>query len=236
MDSASCDCAQDDTRGMTRVENDEEQKMNKTNNFSRRDIFAPTALMAAAALLPHRAKAAEPSAEPVPIFDGIMQVCYIVPDLQQAMREYAEFLGVGPWSVTEKFQPSDMLYRGQPTAPDVTIGMSYSGQLNVELIQQRDDTPSVYRETQQKRGYGFHHWGVATADFDADLARYREQGIEVAFSMTLGSGIRLAYLDTTEHLAGMIELIEMNEGVRTSFTRMFRAARDWDGKTLLAGG
>jgi hypothetical protein len=211
--------------------------MKDPKHFTRRDIFAPTAAMAAAALLPHQAgRAADASAEPVPIFDGIMQVCYIVPDLRKAMQEYADFMGIGPWSVTEHFKPNDMRYRGQPTAPDVTIGMSYSGQLNVELIQQRDDTPSVYRETQLKRGYGFHHWGVATANFDRDLARYRERGIEVAFSMTLSSGIRLAYLDTTEHLAGMIELIEINDGVRSSFTRMFRAAREWDGKTLLAGG
>jgi hypothetical protein len=210
--------------------------MKDPKHFIRRDVFAPTALMAAAALLPHRANSAETSDEPVPIFDGIMQVCYIVPDLQKAMREYAEFLGIGPWSVTEKFQPNNLLYRGQPVAPDVTIGMSYSGQLNFELIQQRDDTPSPYRDTLLKRGYGFHHWGVATSNFDRDLARYIERGIEVAFSMTLGSGIRLAYLDTTEHLDGMIELIEINDGVRSSFTRMFRAARSWDGKTLLAGG
>ncbi|MDR0781362.1 MAG: VOC family protein [Pseudomonadales bacterium] len=212
--------------------------MKDLKHFTRRDILAPTAAMAAAAaLLPQQPLQAAPaSEEPVPIFDGIMQVCYIVPDLQQAMREYAELLGIGPWSVTEQFKPNDLRYRGQPVAPDVTIGMSYSGQLNIELIQQRDETPSAYRETFLKRGYGFHHWGVATSNYDRDLARYRERGIEIVFSMTLGSGVRLAYLDTTEHLAGMVELIEINDNVRTSFTRMFRAARAWDGKTLLSSG
>ncbi|MDR2213267.1 MAG: VOC family protein [Pseudomonadales bacterium] len=211
--------------------------MKNIKHISRRDLFAPTAgLAAAAALLPSLGRAAEAASsdEPVPIFSGIMQVCYIVPDLQKAMQEYADFMGIGPWSVTERFAPRDMMYRGQPTAPDITIGMSYSGQLNFELIQQRDETPSVYRDTLLKRGYGFHHWGVATDDFDGDLARYKERGIEAAFTMTLGGGYRLAYMDTTEHLDGMIELIEMNEGTRTSFTRMFRTAREWDGKTLIS--
>jgi hypothetical protein len=204
-------------------------------HFSRRDFLAPTALMTAAALLPRTGRAAEASGEPVPLFDGIMQMSYIVPDLQQAIREYAEFLHIGPWTVAERMSPDGMLYRGQPTAPDVTLAMSYSGQLNIELIQQRDDTPSVYRETQQRRGYGFHHWGVATSNFDTDLARYRERGIEVAFSKTFAAGNRIAYVDTTEHLAGMIELIEVNDGVRASFTRMFHTARAWDGKTLISG-
>ncbi|MDR2213268.1 MAG: VOC family protein [Pseudomonadales bacterium] len=211
--------------------------MKNMKHIPRRDLFAPMALMGAAALLPpSRGTAAEAGDdEPVPIFSGIMQVCYIVPDLQQAIREYAEFLGIGPWNVAERMSPDGMLYRGQPTNPDVTLAMSYSGQLNIELIQQRDDTPSVYRETQERRGYGFHHWGVASVDFDGDLARYQARGLEVAFFKTFAAGNRVAYIDTTEHLDGMIELIEVNDSVRTSFTRMFRTSRAWDGKTLVSG-
>lgn len=211
--------------------------MSKQTTIARRDVFLPAAAAAAAVLLPqHRVRAAEPGTGSEPIFTGIMQIAYIVPDLQQAMQHYAEHLGVGPWFVTESFRPNDMLYRGQPTAPDVTIGMSYSGQMNVELIQQRDDTPSVYREIQQRSGFGFHHWAVGSTDFDRDLERYCARGSEVAFSMTLASGIRIAYIDTTPHLPGMVELIEVDEGVRTSFTSMFRRALEWDGKTLLADG
>lgn len=210
--------------------------MSQNKTMSRRDMLVPTAAAAASVLLPHHVRAAESGNDNAPIFSGIMQIAYIVPDLQKAMEEYAEHLGVGPWFVTESFKPNDMLYRGQPTAPDVTIGMSYSGQMNVELIQQRDDTPSVYKEIEQRRGFGFHHWAVASTDFDRDLQRYADRGSAVAFSMTLASGIRIAYIDTTDHLPGMVELIEVDDGVRSGFTNMFRAAREWDGKTLRAGG
>lgn len=203
--------------------------------IARREVLLPAAAAAATVLLPqHRVRAAERAAPNAPIFTGIMQIAYIVPDLQQAMQFYAEHLGVGPWFVTESFKPIEPHYRGQPTDPDVTIGMSYSGQMNVELIQQRDATPSVYKELEQRSGFGFHHWGVGTRDFDRDLQRYLDRGTEVAFSMTLASGIRLAYLDTTPHLPGMIELIEVDDGVVSGFTGMFSAAQAWDGKTLLA--
>lgn len=205
--------------------------------LARRDVLLPAAAAAATVLLPqHRVRAAEPGPGNAPIFTGIMQIAYIVPDLQAAMEHYAGHLGIGPWFVTESFKPIDPRYRGQPTDPDVTIGMSYSAQMNVELIQQRDDTPSVYKELEQRSGFGFHHWGVGTRDFDRDLQRYLDRGTEVAFSMTLASGIRLAYLDTTPHLPGMIELIEVDDGVVSGFTNMFRMAQEWDGKTLRAGG
>jgi len=42
--------------------------------------------------------------------------------------------------------------------------MSFAGHVMIELIEQHNDVPSVYRNIAEKRGYGFHHWGVATAD------------------------------------------------------------------------
>jgi hypothetical protein len=203
-----------------------------TLSLPRRQFLLSGSTAFAGTLLPRIAAAAvDPNEQP--IFDGIMQYAYIVPDLQEAMENYAERLGVGPWFVTERFSPPQMQYRGQPTNPDVAIAMSYSGGMNIELIQQRDDTPSVYHEVRQARGFGFHHWGVTTENFDRDLQAYLDRGDEAAFTITLGSGSRIAYIDTTAYLPGMVELIEVTDGVRASFGNMHRITRDWDGKTLI---
>lgn len=178
------------------------------------------------------ALAADSAPDSAPLFEGIMQYAYIVPDLQQAMADFTEGLGIGPWFLTENFQPPGMSYRGQPTNPAVSIAMSYSDNMNFELIQQRDDVPSVYRETLEKKGYGFHHWGVASTDFDRDLEDYVAKGDEVAFAVSLNGG-RIAYVDTTAHLPGMVELIEITDNVRTAFGNMARIAREWDGGELV---
>lgn len=203
--------------------------------LTRRELLLP-GLAAAASLVLPRGLAQAATASDAPLFEGIMQISYIVPDLQQAMRDYTERLGIGPWFVTEHFNPPGMLYRGEPTSPDVAIGMTYSDHMNVELIQQRDDTPSVYRETLAKKGYGFHHWGLASDYFDRDLAAYRDRGEAVAFEVTLGGGNRIAYIDTTATLPGMIELIEVTDGVRSGFGNMYRISRDWDGRDLIYQG
>jgi hypothetical protein len=162
-------------------------------------------------------------------FRGVMQIAYIVPDLKQAIDQYCNRMKVGPWYVSEHFSGEDKKYRGAATDVDMTIAMSYSNQMCIELIQQLNDVPSVYTEVRDRRGYGFHHWGVGTYDFARDAAHYRDRGYELAF-WTMLRGAPLAYFDTTEHLPGMVELIEMNKPREDMFRMMFEASLGWDGR------
>lgn len=82
----------------------------------------------------------------------------------------------------------------------------------------------------KKRGYGFHHFGLAVREFDAELAAYLGKGYEIAFSDTAPMGMRVAYMDTEKELPGMVELIEGNQAFEDFFTPIFRASIVWDGK------
>jgi len=207
--------------------------MNKS--FTRRDFLMPALAAGSTLALPgYLLNAAESSADE-PLFEGIMQISWIVPDLQAAMREYTERLGIGPWFVSEHFTPEVNLYRGEPNDADISIGMTYSGHMNFELIEQHDDKPSVYRETLLKRGYGFHHWALASHDIEADIASYQAKGDAIALDIIINGG-RVVYADTSGYLDGMTELIEITDGVRSGFGDMFRIAWDWDGQDLIFGG
>jgi hypothetical protein len=162
-------------------------------------------------------------------FKGVMQVAYIVRDLKQAMSEFTASLKMGPWFVSPHFAGTDKTYRGAPSEVDMTIAMTYANHMNIELIQQLNDVPSVYRDVSDRRGFGFHHWGVATYDYERDLAAYRARGYEFAF-YTMLRGARLAYLDTTADMPGMVELIEMNAQREEMFQAMYAASVTWNGK------
>jgi hypothetical protein len=99
----------------------------------------------------------------------------------------------------------------------------------LELIEQHDDSPSVYHEGPGSRRYGFHHWGVMTGSFDADVARYVSLGYKEAFYDELPSGSRVAYMDSTRDLPGMIELIEHTEAQERVYAEIYEAAVAWDG-------
>jgi len=162
--------------------------------------------------------------------DGIIQMAYVVADLREAMRQWSATLRVGPWFVLESFTGVDPLYRGQASRAEVALAMSFAGHMNIELIQPKNDAPSVYREMIERRGYGFHHWGVATWNFDAAVAQYERAGYPLAFLAAVPSGGRVGYMDTTAVLPGYTEFIELGGAFEEVFGRFYRASIDWDGK------
>lgn len=162
--------------------------------------------------------------------DGIIQMAYVVEDIHRAIERWVDQLKVGPWFLLEHFTGVDASYRGQPSEADVAIAMSFAGHMMIELIQPNNHAPSVYRETIGQRGYGFHHWGVGSKDFDRDVGTFRKRGAELAFFLRVPSGGRVAYMDTTAELPGMVELIELGADFEPIFTGFYRASLGWDGK------
>jgi len=165
--------------------------------------------------------------------DGIIQMAYVVEDIHKAMELWASKLKVGPWFLLPHFTGDDPVYRGKPSRADISLAMSFSGHMNIELLQPNDSAPSVYREHIERRGYGFHHWGIATRDFQRDHARYEAMGHETAFICGVPSGGHVAYMDTVRELGGYTELIELGPGFDDLFGRFHRASIDWDGKELV---
>ena len=161
--------------------------------------------------------------------DGVVQMAYVVEEIHRAMNQWVEQLKVGPWFLLERFSAVEPAYRGQPSQADVAIAMSFAGHMMIELIQPNNNAPSVYRETIEKRGYGFHHWGIASNDFDRDVETYQKRGAELAFFARVPSGGRIAYMDTTAQLPGMVELIELGGSFEPMFTGFYRASLGWDG-------
>ncbi len=165
--------------------------------------------------------------------DGIIQMAYVVEDIHKSMEMWARKLKVGPWFLLEHFTGVDPLYRGKPSRADIALAMSFSGHMNIELLQPNNDAPSVYRDHIERRGYGFHHWGVASWHFDADVARYLAAGHETAFICKVPSGGRVAYMDTTAQMGGYTEFIELGGAFEEVFGRFYRASVGWDGKDLV---
>lgn len=163
---------------------------------------------------------------------AVMQVAYVVEDIEKAMAHWTENLGVGPFFLFEHFALDDYRYRGKPSDLDITIALGFSGSMCFELIVQNSKSPSVYSEVVEKRGYGFHHWALSTENFDADLAKYAAAGnSEVLYGLVPDPvNARAAYVDTMDELGGMIELIEIKPAVEGLFSAVKEPSVNWDGK------
>jgi hypothetical protein len=160
---------------------------------------------------------------------GVFQMAYVVEDIDASMRQWVEQLKVGPWFVLPEFTGVEPTFRGEPSQAVVALAMAHAGHMLVELIQLKDDAPSVWREGVERNGYGFHHFGVGTLDYDGELARHVEQGHELAFECAVPTGGRVAYVDTNAELPGYLELIEMDPSTDAAFTRFYAQSLAWDG-------
>jgi hypothetical protein len=161
--------------------------------------------------------------------DSIIQTAYVVPNLRAAIDHWVAKLTVGPWFLAEHFEGLDPRYRREPSHIDVSIAMAYSGAMCIELIEQHDERPSVFREVILKRGYGFHHWGVGTRRFEHLSAKHSALGHHEVFTDQVPGGGRIAYRDTTSSMPGMIEIIEVSPFIETLFSRFHGASAVWDG-------
>jgi hypothetical protein len=106
-------------------------------------------------------------------FGEIRQLAYIVPDIEQAMDYWSSVLGVGPWYYNPKVPIRNYRHRGQSYEPHNSVALANSGPLQMELIQTRNDAPSMYRDFKRAGNLGLQHVAYCSEAFDDDLARWR---------------------------------------------------------------
>jgi hypothetical protein len=80
------------------------------------------------------------------IFGAVCQNGYVVRDIHAAMDHWIRVMGVGPWYYIDRVKTDYFRHRGQDSAVEMSIAIANSGDLQIELIQQRNDAPSMYRE------------------------------------------------------------------------------------------
>ncbi len=177
------------------------------------------------------------------LFLGEMrQLAFVVRDLDAALAYWTKTLEVGPFYVMREIVPFDWRYYGEPSpAPRISLALGYSGDLQIELVQQHDEHPSAYRDFLRSGREGAHHvssW-VTRPDYDRNIAAARARGIRAAHEGALGdSGIRFVYFATETAPGGIY--YEMSEAKEPPFgdimARIREIAKHWDGSDPVGEG
>ncbi|OBK70252.1 VOC family protein [Mycobacterium sp. 1274761.0] len=160
----------------------------------------------------------------------VRQIGYVVTDLDQAMAGWIE-LGVGPWFVLRSL-PMEARYRGEPCQTTLSLAYSNSGELQIELIQQEDTTPSIFTEFLDARGPGLHQLAYWTSDFEDTMRAVENAGWPVVWSGGEGFGVRFAYLEPPNapaYISQVIEVSELTDATAANAMFIHDAAAEWDG-------
>jgi len=164
------------------------------------------------------------------VFGEIRQNGYVVRDIEAAMKHWTEVLGVGPFFYLETVPMQDFRYFGEPSDIEVSIALGNSGALQIELIQQRNDAPSMYLDFLAAGHEGLQHVAYWTEDFDGDLARMRKRNLTVGQSGAVGGADgRFVYFATEAHPGTVVELSEISGAKGRFFAHIREKASAWDG-------
>jgi catechol 2,3-dioxygenase-like lactoylglutathione lyase family enzyme len=156
----------------------------------------------------------------------IRQIGFIVKDFDAALASWLA-VGIGPWFVMRGVKLSAS-YRGQPCEVSLTIGWANSGDMQVEVMWQEDDTPSIYTEFLDSGREGFHQLAWWTSDFEATMREVEADGWPIVWSGGQ-EGVRYAYAGAPSGPATVVEISELNDMV-AAFNQLIRDAADgWDG-------
>jgi hypothetical protein len=158
---------------------------------------------------------------------SIRQIGYVVTDLDRAMQSWID-LGVGPWFVIRGL-PIRARYRGDPCETTLTLALSNSGEMQLELIQQADDTPSIFTEFLKTHGPGYHQLAYWADNFEATMKAIETAGWPVVWSGGEGFGVRFAYVEPPNSPATIVEISELTEAQAASARFIRDAAATWDG-------
>jgi hypothetical protein len=164
------------------------------------------------------------------IFGPVRQNGYVVRDIEAAMSHWIEVLGVGPWFYIDRVQTDWFRHRGTDSPVEMSIALANSGDLQIELIQQRNNAPSMYREFLAAGREGLQHMSYWTLDYQALHDRALQLGYVVGHEGQIGGEQgRFAYFDTETHPGTVVEISDISGGKGVFFEHVRKAAVDWDG-------
>jgi len=110
-----------------------------------------------------------------------MQNAFVVTDLDAALDHWTRVMGVGPFFVFERVEFAEIWYRGQSALDiDLSVAIGYWGDLQIELIRQRNDVPSIYTDFPGRQAGGrgaVRVWSVGTVAGSPAGARARTYSV-----------------------------------------------------------
>jgi catechol 2,3-dioxygenase-like lactoylglutathione lyase family enzyme len=149
---------------------------------------------------------------------AIDQVAVVVRDLDAAMRQYSEKLGIGGWDVYT-YGPHclhTMTFRGEERPYVMKLALARVGGTAYELIESVEG-PNIYEEFLTTRGEGLHHLGYYVEDIDRAIEEMAARGYGLLQS---GRGFgtendgAYAYFDTERDFGCILEAIELPPALR----------------------
>lgn len=165
----------------------------------------------------------------------VMQLSFCPADYDAALTYWLS-VGAGPFFENHHVQLEDVKFRGEPSAIDFSMALGYLGDIQIELIRQHNDAPSMYTEWRAEGREGVQHMCVLVDDIEEARRRVTAQGGSVVQEGILPGGMgAVIYVDTGGGPGTTMEYLQIGAPGHQGFAMMHAAHRDWDGSDPIRG-
>lgn len=163
-----------------------------------------------------------------------MQIAFVPDDFDAALAHWTQAMGVGPFFVMESIVLEDGRFMGAPSDCRFTIALAQWGDVQIELIRQENDAPSIYRGDYLPQGGAMHHVCLLTDDIAGARAAVESGGGLVLVEGKVGADGAVIYADcgpasTRPNAGAIIEILQPASGSEGLFAMIADAAQGWDG-------
>jgi methylmalonyl-CoA/ethylmalonyl-CoA epimerase len=159
----------------------------------------------------------------------IMQMAYVPFDYAAALKFWTQKMGAGPFFEANHIKLQNVKYLGQPIDLDFSLAIGYWGDIQIELVRQHNDVPSIFSTWLRNGHEGVHHACILVDSLDEARKHCAEHDMTIAQEGTVRSGGEVIYIDTGGGPGSMVEVLARGPGTDAYFAMMKKAAREWDG-------
>jgi hypothetical protein len=156
-----------------------------------------------------------------------LQLGFVVDDLVASATKWVTVYGVGPFHLLPRLQQA-CTYRGTESVLDFQVAVAQAGPVQVELIQQFDDRPSVLRDLVAHGEQGFHQVCTVTPHYDAKTSQFEALGYERRSEIVTAQH-RVAFFDTVSDFGFFTEVVAETPWFLAQLTEIARTCAEWDG-------
>ncbi|MCW2688860.1 MAG: hypothetical protein JWR37_3750 [Mycobacterium sp.] len=150
-----------------------------------------------------------------------VQIAWVTHELDATEAALTGMLGARKWVRLPgiHFGPDTCTFRGEPADFVADISLSYSGDMQLELIAPVKGE-SIYTEFLHHSGPGLHHVCIEASDtetFAAAVTAAAERGATVVQQGVMPGGMQFAYVSAAEAGVPYIEIAHVSPEIRAFF-------------------
>lgn len=165
----------------------------------------------------------------------VRQLAYKVNDLEAAAAAHHRRFGSGPFFVLRHVALASSHHRGVDRPFDHSSAYGQWGSVMVELVVQHNPDDSALHEMfpHGSGKEGLHHAALFVDDLQAEIARFKAEGVPLAQLSVTHTGTAFAFVDARASLGHMLELYEPTPQLTGFYDFVGEAAKGWDGRNLI---